>query len=379
MSRERGNFAMIIHYDFAGAETENLKTIRDSLELEETVDTLKSTTHQGTDTYRGTKQLDHAPAENYVIGHGIAGMAFDWFVPDDFAKQLIEVRGLAAGDKLTIITCEAGEAGGSAEQLAKAIGARGVVGVTVRAPEGYINWNSGGELLITSYAFADTDLTKASKAWTKAEDKAWKAHIGRLKVLSTRAFEAAYQVEGKAAEAIKILQAFADRRPDEKAASKLMTDVAKAEAVKRLPVYRRVIAESQPVPVKDEEEFDRAGTQNAWSTELRTLLAALHVLLVPGTGAATAKDLVTGCRAKLRSDLTAAWPAYSRGYFDRIRELAKGTSKQSKWMTYTSAAPAPVLPIDEERPLVETTFTTEELQTQFTQDIAEIVATTNST
>ena len=73
------------------------------------MDTLHNSTGQVIDTYDGAAQVVHQPAANYIVGHGITGLAIDWVLPDEFAKQLIERRGLQAGDILCVITCFAGE------------------------------------------------------------------------------------------------------------------------------------------------------------------------------------------------------------------------------------------------------------------------------
>jgi hypothetical protein len=353
---------MILYYGY-DPEVESLQTLKDQLETQETLDTLRAMTRQPIDTFKGTTPVVHAPEVNYVIGHGIGGMAIDWMNEDDFAQQLIEERGLRSGDVLCLIICSAGKTGGAAEQLANCIGARGVEGVTVRGPDGYINWNAHGELLVTDYGFKDGQLEAAKKAWVKAEDAAWRTYVGMLKAAITDAI--VHVSPDRAATLEQYVLAFADARPDDNKKNAINGLVAKlqgAEDDARLKTYKNIVAQSAHVPeYGDHQQFNRNGTHQRWSAELRGLLTDLLVLADPAKGPVTARERISACRRGLRNALSASWPAYSTGYYDRIRTLSQGTDKQSHWKEYVSKLPSvadqPATAAQE----VDTTFTDTEL------------------
>jgi hypothetical protein len=355
----------VILYHGYDPEVDSLQKIKDQLETQETVDTLHAATGQSVDTDAGNVQVVHPPGVNYVIGHGIAGLTVDWLDLDDFAEQLINRRGLRSGDVICLIICSAGVPGGVAEQLATCIGARGIGNVTVRGPRHYINWNANGEILVTDYGFdADQQVKAAKTAWVKAEDKAWRTYVGLLKAAI---IEAIRQVPpAQTATRDQHMRTFAAARPDDNKQNAINGLVAKlhgAPADARVKICSDIVAQSAPVleylnisgvpPM-----FDRSGTQERWSAELRTLLTDLFVIADPVNGQDTARQKVSACRGKLRQALSASWPAYSSGYYDRIRTLANGTAKQSGWSEYVST------------PLVATTrpaTAAEQVSTSFTE------------
>jgi hypothetical protein len=77
-------------------DTDRPAEIHNELETEETVGALTQATGQTVDVYGGTVAVDHGPAENYLIGHGAAGQAFDWKA-DAMAAELV-TRGITPGD-----------------------------------------------------------------------------------------------------------------------------------------------------------------------------------------------------------------------------------------------------------------------------------------
>jgi hypothetical protein len=84
---------------------------------------------------------------------------------------------------------------------------------------------------------------------------------------------------------------------------------------------------------------DRETTHREWSAELRTLLADLHRLTDPVGGDAAAAHMVSQCRQLFKQALQVAWPAYSTGYYDRLRSQAAAANVTSVWHSYVSAPP----------------------------------------
>ncbi|HEV7933176.1 MAG TPA: hypothetical protein VGP70_12830 [Actinomadura sp.] len=106
------------------------------------------------------------------------------------------------------------------------------------------------------------------------------------------------------------------------------------------PVHQSGCAEHGWPASKGDQRFDRGLTHKGWSAELRKLLTDLLVLADPAKGDVTAGEQVSKSRLRLRETLSASWPAYSTGYYDRIRSLSQGTAKQSHWKEYVSKLPA---------------------------------------
>jgi len=342
-------YVVILHVDYT-AESDMIRVIRDQLETQETVQVLRASTGQSADTYEGSVQVVHAPAVNYVVGHGVGGVAVDWLVPDDFAKQLIQRRGLQAGDILCVITCFAGIEHGAAEQLAQAIGARGMIGVILRAPEDYIHWNAGGELLLKNYSPVNETIRTAAKTWTRAEDKAWNRYVLTLKAQVVRALTAVPANAADAAAAYVL--DFAARRPDDNKQNAIQALIDKAEVASpdaRPAILQGIITQSAPVRrlLPGGTEF-REGTHEDWSRELRTLLTDLHVLTDPAGGRGEAAAQVSEARAAMRRALADAWPTYSATYYGALRTLTAGTPVASQWRTFTSAVPVPVTPAEDQ-------------------------------
>lgn len=349
---------MILHYGYIG-ETDSLRLIRDSLELEETVGALrKKTAQEAYIFFQGDGRVDHAPAENYVVCHGMLGMTFEW-TEDRFADDLI-ARGIRSGDVLRLITCTAGAQTGVAERLAAQLGARGATGVFVHGPEHYIHWNANGEILVTGYKSKDAGIQAANKAWGRAEDAAWRKYIAMLKAYSCDAFTAASAIAPDTA--ADLIYQFADKRPDGNKQNAINALVAKAKQDKLTDgLVRSILGQSIPVPRIVLNELDRERTHEGWSLELRTLLTGLHGLADPATGPQTAAARVTECRRQLRKALADKWSTYSTDYFDRLRSITTGTDAQSRWLTYTSAPPALTAPVQVPRQVAPTVVDDDEL------------------
>jgi hypothetical protein len=327
---------VIIYPDRDNAETDDLGEIKDRLETAETIQTLLLQNGQVADSYRSAvAAASHPPLNNYIVGHGVMGFAW-WFSGADLANNLV-ARGLQAGDRIYLITCFAAEPlaqgvdDSAAADLTQALTAQGVHNVTIFACPGYVNWNAGGELLIHDYVTDDSGVKKAAKAWTTAEDKAWNAYVTDLKkgitgavakvqpgFLSTLHQLLAVFVEGAANEAdLKAQLKKADPKVDADAARKVYTNVV-----------------SQAVAAK---KGTRDAQHTKWSEALRTLLTDSHTLATDLlTAKAAAAVHVSNARATMYASLRAAWPAYSQGYYDRLRVLAGPSGKAMTWQVYTS-------------------------------------------
>ncbi|MBO2447922.1 hypothetical protein J4573_12530 [Actinomadura barringtoniae] len=363
---------MILHSGYL-AETDSFRVIRDQLELEETVRTLCDETGQAADVYTGNVPVAHAPATNYAVGHGLHGLALDWLLPDEFAEQLVNRRGLQAGDRICLITCFAGALNGAAQQLATAIGALHVMGVEVSGPLDYIHWNLHGELLLKDYLAADQDLQNAGTKWSRVEDKAWKLYVGYLKAGCTKALQLAFAANE--AGATGLVLDFAARRPDTNKKGSITALVSKANQntgpVKVKALQGIIVQATIENRLFADGKVDRESTHQAWSTELRTLLGGLYLLADPHGGQATTNRKITKARREMREVLAADWPAHSVAYFDRLRTLTKGTAAASTWQTYISALPAPPIHQPAVQAQPQPTMTLEELDAELNQLLAE--------
>jgi hypothetical protein len=215
--------------------------------------------------------------------------------------------------------------------------------------ETLVGSHAKGELLLKNYRFEDPALKAAAKAWSRTEDKAWNQYVKTLKALIAIALRDVPPTHADAA--AKLVLDFAANRPadnKQKAITALIAKAGNASPQTRPDILESIITQSLPVPrmmTGSTSEF-REGTHQDWSKELRTLLTALRVLADPVAGTAKAAGQVSVARAQLRQALAAAWPAYSAGYYDTLRELSLGTAAASQWRTFTSALPVAVPPTD---------------------------------
>ncbi|MDG4765573.1 hypothetical protein O7632_15925 [Solwaraspora sp. WMMD406] len=333
-SYAEGCHRMIIYPKWTG-DTDSLGQIKDRLEIEETVATLLLQPGQQADGYDGTAvRASHPPVDNYVIGHGVAGLPH-WFSGDVLAGNLV-ARGLQTGDRIWLVCCSAAEPltvdDSAAQELATGLGKLNVPNVVIFASRGYVNWNAGGPLLIRDYVTSDVEVKKAGKAWTRAEDKAWNAYVADLRKAITGALakvpaDHLVTVHG-------LIDAFATSAT--RNASDLSGRVAKAapkvdpEAARK--VYVTVVNDASP-----REDPSRAEQHRRWSEALRGLLADVHTQVTDLLrGKAAAGQEVSQARATLYAALGKAWPAYSTGYYDRLRALAASSGKSMPWEQFTS-------------------------------------------
>jgi hypothetical protein len=94
-----------------------------------------------------------------------------------------------------------------------------------------------------------------------------------------------------------------------------------------------------PVGVQEQD-------RDAWSAELRTLLDSLDSLTAkPSTGRTVAE-----LRRALRLALHKGWMGYSKGYFDRLRDIAPLLGIEATWQGFTSQIPAPATPVPDDTP-----------------------------
>jgi hypothetical protein len=328
---------MIIFPDRDKTDTDNLAEIKDRLETDETVQTLLRQPGQVADSYRSAvAAASHPPLNNYIIGHGVMGLAW-WFSGADLAKNLV-ARGLQAGDQIYLITCFAAEPltkgvdDSAAMELAQAFTTLGVPKVTIFACPGYVNWNAGGELLIHDYVTDDPGVKKAAKAWTNAEDKAWNAYVTDLKKGITGA------VAGVAPSFLptlhKLLEELVGKHVENvpQVAVHLQKADPRGDADAARKAYINVV--NQAVAAK---RATRDAQHTEWSEALRTLLTDTHTLATDLlTAKAAAAVHVSNARATMYASLRGAWPAYSRDYYDRLRVLAGPAGKAMTWQAFTS-------------------------------------------
>lgn len=344
---------MILHNDYA-VLVDDFKSIKNLLELQETVEALQRETGQTPDLFTGIEQAVRPPRTNYVIGHGMVGLA-EW-EPADFAEQLVGTRGLQSNDQICLITCQAGADGSVAEELAANLGSRGAIGVQIRATPDYINWNSNGPLLLKSYATTDRQVAAAAKAWSDAEDKASNSFVANFKAVAAIAITSTHPAAPDAVTAL-VLQ-FAAQRPDDNQKS-LQGLVAKAKQTsgpEQVSKLSSIIAQAAAVRVLFDGIYVRDVSHARFAAELKQLTVALYALAPdPVTAAATAETEINKVRRRLREQLAAVWPAYSAGYYDRLRTITtdpaaapENRALAGAWKTFASAAPPvqqPVIPV----------------------------------
>lgn len=358
---------MILHNDYT-ALVDDFKSIKNLLELQETVETLRRGTGQTPDLFTGMEQAVRPPLTNYVIGHGMAGLA-DW-EPSEFAEQLVNRRGLCSNDQICLITCSAGTDGGTAEELAGQLGIRSAIGVHVQATKDYIHWNSNGPLLLKNYMISDPQVNRAAKAWSNAEDKASNNFVAHFKAAVAAAITCAYPAAPEAVVAL-VLQ-FAEQRPadNKKNLQGLVDKVKQVKGAEQVKKLINIVAQATAVKVFFEGIYLRDASYAQFATGLKNLVNALYALADPVTAAATADTEINKVRRLLREELAAAWPAYSAGYYDRLRAITTGPTATPEgrelagaWRTFVSAAPPgqrPTIPAIQPDPAVDNQVLTED-------------------